>query len=163
VDAEEFDELKQDTLEVFEEDVQQKLEYHELIPPGEPGAAATNTRFGFTDTPSGRPATTKFDLLFSHVYIDDVRGRTKRLHRVSDEWVGDYEAKIYIPTAELDRQNDGAGLELRRDNAFIRLPDGEEYRIEAIRPIPRMYGTSVVHKLYVTKLKPIQDRPGVNG
>lgn len=156
MDADEFDELKQDTLEVFEEDVQQTLEYHEVLQPGDMGASTINTRFGFVDTASGEPATKMTELLYSHVYLDDAKGRRKSLHRAGDEFVGDYDAKVYIPTAELERKE----IILKRDNSFIRLPDGEEYRIEAIRPMPRMYGTSVVHKLFVTKLKPIQDRPG---
>jgi hypothetical protein len=156
MDASDLAFIKAQTLEDFEDNLGgQLLEYHEVIQAGAADASPINNRFGFVDTPDGEPFTRVTELLFAHIYFDDAKGRRKWLQKAGDEFIGDYDSKVYIPTAELERKE----VALKRDNCFIKLPDGEAYTVAAIYPLPRMYGDSIVNKLYLQRRKPIQDRP----
>lgn len=164
MDPEEFEDLRQDTLEVFEEDVIQTLEYHEVIRDGvAAGGSPINTDFGFVDavaTPENPevPKTLVAELLFSQKYQSPNAALRKLLGKASDEFHVDYDVVVYIPTADIDRK----GVELKRDSGFFRLADGTEFRMEAIHPVPRMYTSSIITKVFCKRRKPIEDNPGVN-
>jgi len=162
MDEEEFLEIKLETLEIFEEDVFDTIEYHELQDPNDPNdpdPSAFNTRFGFVDEPAtstaaAEPNTVVTTLFFSNVY----KAKMKELSAAEDEFTGEFDARLFFSTQEIENK----GLLINRERSFLRLRDGLEYQIEAIQPIPRMFGTSIVTKLFVSKKKPIEDNAGIN-
>jgi len=162
MDEEEFLEIRQDTLEIYQECVTDIIEYHEIQDPNDPddlNPSTFNTRFGFVDEPDSPdnpaiPTTNVTELFFSNVY----KARGKELSQAEDEFVGEFDAKLFIPTQELVDKR----LKINRERSFLRLKDGLEYQIEAVQPIPRMFGTSIVTKLFVSKKKPVEDNAGIN-
>lgn len=143
---------------LFDEDIPQKLEYHVLNLAGPGGGGATiNANFGFVeeDTP---PPTTSYSLGFT---MEQKAHRAKKIGKPGDEWQGKWDVKIYIPTAHIIAKG---CYPMNRDNAFFRLPDGTEWKIEAIRELPKTgYGASVMHRCYCSKRVPQEDNPGNYG
>lgn len=163
MDEEDFIELKEDTLCIFVEDFPDLVEYHLIQDPDDPDSpnpSSFNNRFGFVDevdTPDDPdiPTTIITELHFSNHYKALDRFIMKA---ASDEFIGDYDAAVYIPTLDLENK----GISLQRERSFFRFKDGLEYQLEAIQPLPRLYGSSIVHKVLCTKRKPIEDNQGVN-
>ena len=152
ITAEMFASLKQQTLDEYVQSLGgQLIEYHKIIRTG------VDARWGFAegDTPL---STVMTELLFTHVYLDTEQGRKKKLHAAGDDIIADYDLKVYIPTLDLERKS----IVLERDDTFLRMKDGAEYQIQQIHPLPRMHGTSLTHRLYCKKRKPIVDVPGGN-
>ena len=162
MDEETFLELKQETLEDYEECIQDTLFYHEIqnpLDPSHPNPSNFNDRFGFVDavdTPDNPnvPTTIATELFFSHSY----KAGKKELLESSAEFVGDFDAKIFLSTQDLENK----GVSISRERSFIRLKDGLEYQIEAVQPFPRLFGTSIVTKLLVSKKVPTEDNAGIN-
>ena len=162
MDEEEFLELKQETLEIFEEDVVDTLVYHEVQDPNDPNdptPSTFNTRFGFVDEPATSegaavPTTLETELFFSNVY----KARGKELSKALDEFEGEYDTKVYFSTQDLENK----GVSISRERAFLRYKDGTELQIEAVQEIPKMFGSSIVTKLFCSKKKPVEDNAGIN-
>jgi len=162
MDEEEFLEIKLETLVIFEEEVQDTIEYHEVqdpLDPNDPNPSTLNTRFGFVDEPDtpddpAVPTTNVTELFFSSIY----KAKKKELSQGMDEFVGDFDAKLFFSTQDLENK----GVVINRERSFLRLKDGLEYQIEAVQELPRMFGTSIVTKLFVSKRKPVEDNAGIN-
>jgi hypothetical protein len=164
ITAAEFLALKAEVLELYKTALGgQTLEYHRVKSVAEGGTPRIDRWGHLIAAPTSDPAvpaTEKTDLLYSHVYFtSSERFRRKELEPSGAAFQRDYECKVFIPTLDLEQK----GVTLERDGAFIRLSDGAEYRLESIEPLPRMHGTSLVHRVNCTRRKPIDDQPGVNG
>lgn len=159
MDLETLLECREDMGELFADCIEQTLEYHLLILDG-PGAGGStiNADFGFIEERDEQlhPKTQVFPLHFTMV---QKAHRAKKLRKPEDEWVGDYDCRVFIPTQDLVDQS----LTLDRDHSFLRLPDGTEWRIEAIRELPKTGQGSIITVCYCSKRKPAEDNPGGYG
>lgn len=112
ITAEMFASLKAQTLDEYERALGgQLLEYHQVVRTG------VNDRWGFTSD-GGEPSTVMTQLLFAHVYLNTELARKKRLDAAGDSFLTDYDIKLFIPTADLERK----GIELSRDDTFYVCP-----------------------------------------
>lgn len=165
MDRDEFEELKQEVLEIFEEDVGDSCAYHKIIRTGAPDGSPVNDDFGFVEQDNTAPdfdpdkTLTEVTRLFltNHEQAANL-GLVKKLGVELGDFRVNYELVIYFATKEIENK----ALVLERDGGFIRLDDGTEWRLEAIIPSPSMYGSSIIHKVICSKRKPIHDKPGVN-
>jgi hypothetical protein len=156
MDPDELAEFREDIGEIFEDCIPQILEYHEVNLAGPGGGGSTiNSNFGFVEDTTP-PITTKSEL---HFTIVQKPHRAKKLPKPGDEWVGSWDCKIYIPTQDLLDK----GVTLDRDHGYFRLPDGTEWKIEAIREQPKTGSGSITHICNVSKRKPQEDDPGAYG
>lgn len=160
MDADDILYFQEEMGELFDDCIPQELEYHLLNLAGPGGGGSTiDPNFGFIkERTPGHPVTTSYTLGFS---MEQKAHRAKKIGKASDEWEGKWDVKIYIPTAHVIAKG---CYPMNRDNSFFRLPDGTEWRIEAIRELPKTgYGSSVMHKCYCSKRTPQEDNPGNYG
>jgi hypothetical protein len=165
MDREDFEDLKDEVLEILEEDVGDSCEYHKIILGGPPDGSPVNTDFGFVDQDNTSPDTdpdktlTEVTRLFltNHEQAQNL-GLIKRLGVELGDFRVNYEIVVYFATREIENKE----LVLERDAGFLRFDDGTEWRIEAIVPVPSMFGSSIMHRLVCSKRKPLDDKPGIN-
>ncbi len=137
MEQDEFDELKEDVQEVFEDDVEITILYRQLN-----DSSVTNERFGIVET----EATDDTPLLCSVLINPDQKVRKKL--GVSEE----ARALLTIPTLELETK----AVVLEREKGWFEY-EGKRYEILRIDPRPHMFNSSIVVRIELGKEKPVKD------
>ncbi|HAA54134.1 MAG TPA: hypothetical protein DCE42_05230 [Myxococcales bacterium] len=151
-------ECREDMLDEFE-DFEQEIEYHEVILDGPTfGGSTINANFGFVEetNDSEHPKTQMWRIPF---FIRQKPHKAKRIPKVGDEFEGEYDVRVNLPTQALIEQ----GITINRDNGFFRLETGEEYRIEAVQGLPKTNTSSIITCCWCSLRKPQEDNPGHYG
>ncbi len=137
MEQDEFDELKEEILEVFQDDVLLTVTYRELNVAG----SDIDARFGILNTESYTDVT----LLCSVVFVQS--DKTRKALGVSD----DCRLLLTIPTMDIESK----AVNIQREKGWF-IYDGVEYEIVRIDPKPRMYGSSIVTRIELGKEKPLR-------
>lgn len=125
----------------------ESLEYHEVNTGGTSGGgSAINTSFQFYENDVRDPVTRATSLPFRH----RKRRRSKRKKPNEAVFTTETVCDVFIPTQALVNK----GITLKRDNSFLRFPDGKDYTILSMTEQEPQHGTSLEIKLVCKQRTP---------